>query len=197
MRIVGGVARGRVLEAPRGSDVTRPTSDRVREAVFNLLGQRCDGLAVLDCYAGTGALGLEALSRGAHGAVLVDSGREAQTLCARNAALLGFGASARVLGLPVERALRVLEREGARFELVFADPPYAARAGGWFLGAIDASELIVPGGRIVLEHGRDEQLPPRVGALVQRLDRRYGDTLVAVYERVDPAVGADAGAPGE
>src|SRR5512132_3323905 len=95
MRIIAGTAKGRALKGPRGAGL-RPTADRVRESIFNVLGQWLDGLRVLDLFAGTGALGLEAVSRGAREAVLVDSGREALQLCRENAEALGMAAQVQV-----------------------------------------------------------------------------------------------------
>src|SRR5689334_4596427 len=107
MRIVAGSARGRALKGPRSAAI-RPTADRVRESIFNILGQWLDGQRVLDLYAGTGALGLEAVSRGAARAVLVDSGKEAVSLCRQNAKDLGFGGQVTVVAMPVERAVEAL-----------------------------------------------------------------------------------------
>jgi len=180
MRIVGGTRRGRQLKAPRSSAI-RPTADRVREALFNVLGQRLEGGEVLDLYAGTGALGLEALSRGAASAILVDSSAEAAALCRGNAAQLGFGGEASVLRLSAERAVERLAREGRRFSLVFADPPYRARAGGRLLGALEP--LLDDGGTLVLEHDRREDLPGESGRLHLWDRRRFGDTVLSLYRR--------------
>ena len=148
MRIVAGSARGRVLKGPRRADVIRPTADRVRESLFNVLGQSCDGLAVLDLYSGTGALALEALSRGAKRAVLVDSGREAQQLGAQNAQALGFGDQIELLPISAEKAIAGLHGRGVRFELIFADPPYAQGAVADLLGWLTAHPLLAPGGGV-------------------------------------------------
>ena len=126
MRILSGSARGRPLKGPKGPGI-RPTADRVRETLFNVLGQYLEGGEVLDLFAGTGALALEALSRGAARAVLVDSGREALGLIRENAAALGFAERCEVLPSDALRALEHLGREGRRFALVFADPPYAQK----------------------------------------------------------------------
>src|SRR5215510_10826844 len=123
MRIVAGKARGHHLLGPRSSNI-RPTADRVREAIFNVLGQWMDGWSVLDLFAGTGALALESISRGARRAVMVDEDKEAVRLCRTNAAALGFKEQVEILAMPVTRALAQLQRAGERFELIFADPPY-------------------------------------------------------------------------
>lgn len=184
MRIVGGSARGRTLKAPQGSDVTRPTADRTRQAIFNILGQRCDGLTVLDLFAGTGALGLEAISRGADRAVLVDSGREAIALCRENARTLGFEPQVEVIAAPVEKALEQLRQAGRRFELVFSDPPYAARAGALTLGAV--ASIVSVGGVAVIEHDDDEVLPETLGAWAREDERSFGATVVSIFRLTGP-----------
>jgi 16S rRNA (guanine(966)-N(2))-methyltransferase RsmD len=180
MRIVAGRARGRTLLAPKDDRMTRPTADRVRETLFNVLGQYLDGERVLDLYAGTGALGLEAVSRGAGHAVLVDQDREAVKLCRANAESLGFTAEVEVLPLPVPRALAKLKERGDVFQLVFSDPPYAARALQATLEGLSGG-LVASGGTVVLEHGKEEAAPEQVGPFTRLDERRFGDTLVTLY----------------
>ncbi len=175
MRIVAGAARGRPLRAPRGEG-TRPTSDKVRGAVFNLLGQFFAGGAVLDLYAGSGALALEAVSRGCERAVCVEQDRGAAEVIAQNAAACGFAARVEVRREPVEASLARLPR-GA-FALVFLDPPYATgpEAALALLGP-----LLAPGAVAVAEH--DARRPPaeRYGALALADRRAYGDTGISIY----------------
>lgn len=174
-RIVAGTHRGRILEVPRGLG-TRPTSDKVRQAVFNVLGQFFEGGEVLDLYAGSGALALEALSRGCARAVCVDSGKEAVEAIRKNVAALGLSERVDVRQGSVERALPALPRD--RFALVFIDPPYETGPGGVLAAA---GACLAPGGRVVAEH--DAKLPPRdeVGPL-RLLDRRtFGGTGISIY----------------
>jgi len=180
MRIIAGTARGRRL-LPAKSAAIRPTADRVRESIFNVLGQNLDGEDVLDLFAGTGALALEALSRGARSAVLVDSDRGAILLCKGNAEALGFGDRTRIIAAPVARALKLLQREGAGFDLIFADPPYAARAVLQTLGEIEAASLAKPGGRVCIEHDKRESAPESLRGLSRIDQRRFGDTVVSIY----------------
>jgi 16S rRNA (guanine966-N2)-methyltransferase len=180
MRIISGEARGRRLRAPRGA-ATRPTADRVREALFNVLGGAA-GLTVLDLFAGTGALALEALSRGAARAVLVDHAEPAVRVIRANLEALGYVARARVLRLEVERALRLLAREGARFDLVFVDPPYAGATAATVLAALGAGPLLAPAALVVVEHDAKNPPPDVAGALALRQRRRYGQTEVSLYE---------------
>jgi 16S rRNA (guanine(966)-N(2))-methyltransferase RsmD len=178
MRIVAGTAKGRTLQTPRSADVIRPTADRVRQTVFDVLGQWCEGLSVLDLFAGTGALALEALSRGATRAVLVDSGKEAQGLCRANARALGFEDRVELLPLPVAAALGLLARRPASFELIFADPPYALQAGTQVLQQVAEGRLLASGGRVVVEHAWTEQLETGLALLDQRT---FGDTVVSIF----------------
>jgi 16S rRNA (guanine966-N2)-methyltransferase len=177
MRIVAGEKRGLVLSAPKSHDVIRPTADRVRETLFNVLGQRCDGWHVLDLYAGTGALALESLSRGAVHAVLVDAGREAQQLCVRNAQFLGYESRVEFVRSRVEDVWpKLLNR---RFDLIFADPPYKLNAGAMVLARVES--LLGPGGMLVLETGRHEKVPLESGVLRCVDERSFGDTLVRLF----------------
>ncbi len=180
MRIVAGTHRGRPLVGPKGPGL-RPTADRIRESLFNLLGQFFEGGEVLDLYAGTGALAFEALSRGMSRAVLVDAGAESARLVAENARALGMDGLVELLKMPVARAIPRLAAEGRRFALVFADPPYAEQVVAEVARAVGEGGLLAEGGTLVVEHGRREVAPDTVGEL-QRVDsRRFGDTMVSLY----------------
>ena len=176
-RIIAGIARGRRLLAPKGQ-ATRPTSDKVRGAVMNVLGQFFDGGAVLDLYAGTGALALEALSRGCARAVCVEADRSAAEIVRRNAEACGFADRVEVRRGRVEDELPRLPR--AAFALAFVDPPYGT---GPETALAALEPLLAPGGRAVAEH--DARRPPgeRYGALALVDRRTYGDTGISIYER--------------
>ena len=180
MRIIAGTAKGRTLKMPR-KDSVRPTADRVKETIFNVLGQWLDGDRVLDLYAGAGSLGLEALSRGAVHATFVERDPDVMATLAENVRTLGFSLASTTLLKPMDRAVRTLGSQAHTFTLVLADPPYAARAGESVLRELDASGVMPPGSRLVLEHDRREVLPPQVGALDRTDERRFGDTLVSFY----------------
>jgi 16S rRNA (guanine966-N2)-methyltransferase len=180
MRIVAGTAKGRPLQGPKNAEKIRPTADRVRETLFNILGQFFDeGTEVLDLYAGTGALALEALSRGCSRAVLVDQDREAITLCRDNAAALGFAAQIELLPMSVDKALTQLARSQRRFSLILADPPYDATHVQKILEK--AAPVLLEGGRLVIEHGKKEASPQTLGPLVKDDERRFGDTVLSLY----------------
>jgi 16S rRNA (guanine966-N2)-methyltransferase len=187
MRITGGRHRSRALVAPRGT-ATRPTSDRVREALFAILHaeEPIDGARVLDLYAGTGALALEALSRGAGAATLVERARDALAAIRTNVDALRVADRVRILTMPVERALRSL---GGPFDLVFVDPPYADVASGdavRSLASIVLAGAFAPGARVVLEHAAAD-VAPEISGLVLEHARRYGDTRLAFYRAISPA----------
>ena len=175
MRVIAGTARGtRLAPVPDG---VRPTSDRVRESVFNSLGQFFEGGRVLDLYAGTGALGIEALSRGCEEAVFVERDRRARAVIRQNLERAGFAGRAEVVGGEVERQLG---RLAGPYSLIFADPPYriaAAEVGGilYRLGA-----LLGPGGRVVVESG---EAPAEGQGGKKGVTRRYGGTFVTVFDR--------------
>lgn len=179
MRVTGGAARGIPLIAPRGSD-TRPTTDRVREAIFSILySMGADLGRVLDLYAGSGALAIEALSRGAEGADLVERAPAACAVIRRNLARAGVAHRARLRCGEVARTLPRLA--AGSFTIVFLDPPYADPHVDETLALLGASCLIAPGGTIVLEHRHSRPPPAAIGSLALDSDRRYGDTGVAFY----------------
>ena len=178
MRIVAGSARGRRLAAPEGEG-TRPTSDKVRAAIFNVLGQFFEGGRVLDLYAGTGAMALEALSRGFEEATCVDSSPDAAAVIARNAGTCGFEARVTVVRRRVAEALPGLAPES--FDLAFVDPPYAAGSVESVLSLLSSGRLLDTSAVVIVEHDRHNIPPERVGVL-EMVDRRfYGDTGLSFY----------------
>ena len=179
MRISGGSAKGVKLRVPAGA---RPASERVRQAIFSSLGSEVPGARVLDLYCGSGAYGLEALSRGASSAVFVDSDERAVEACLSNAKAAGLATAAKVRRAAVDRYLKRAGREGP-FDLVFVDPPYASREhGDRLLEAL--SPLVAEGGRVVLETRWSDLPATPAERLVVEDDRRYGDTRILVFQRV-------------
>jgi 16S rRNA (guanine(966)-N(2))-methyltransferase RsmD len=177
VRIVAGTAKGRRLVAPAGG-ATRPTSDKVRAAVFNVLGQFFDGGRVLDVYAGTGAMALEALSRGCARATCVEADPRAAEAIGRNAEACGLADRVEVLREPAERALGRLP--SGTFDVVFVDPPYAV---GPVAALAGLDRLVRPGGVVVAEHDRRLAPDHRHGALVLLERRAYGGTGISIYRR--------------
>jgi 16S rRNA (guanine966-N2)-methyltransferase len=187
MRIISGRLRGRTIRAPGGLG-TRPTASRVREAIFDVLAhspshsRTCSGARVLDLFAGSGAMGIEALSRGAVHAHFVERDRRAIAELRQNLDTLGLSASATVLAVTADQAIRRLqEEEASTFELVFLDPPYAAvRETEALLRSLGDSTLLARPSLVVLEHATGVALPPIEG-LGPSLDRRWGDTEAVFY----------------
>jgi 16S rRNA (guanine966-N2)-methyltransferase len=190
MRIIAGQYRSRTLEAPAGL-ATRPTSDRLRETVFNVLAPRIQGAAFLDLYAGSGAVGLEALSRGAARVVFVERAPAALTILRTNLARLGITLDFQIHSGSVGAWLRrlqagnkVQENEGAAFDLVFLDPPYDAaqeyEATLALLGGA-AAELLAPGALVMAEHRRKEKLEERYGNLERTRLLEQGDAALSFY----------------
>ena len=187
MRIISGEFKGRRLKAPRWEGL-RPTSDRLRETLFNVLGSRVADAFVLDGYAGTGAVGIEALSRGASGVVFVERDARAAALIAENLRHCGISEGCAIIRADIDR----MGNPGGtrRFDVVLLDPPYqdvdlescVARAARW----------LAPGGLLVLEHARRRTAPPRAGDLTRTRVVHSGDSALSFY-RHESAGGSTAG----
>ena len=177
MRIVAGEFGGRRIAAPSGKE-TRPTPERVREALFSMLGP-LDGKTVLDLYAGSGALGIEALSRGAEWALLVDNSRRAIAAIEQNVQSLQIAERIGWMDCSVSAALDRLGEDGHRFDVVFADPRYADAAKASRLLDEKLSGLLSADAVIVTESDRRDPIELTVGQLDR--ERRYGDTLIRIF----------------
>ena len=177
MRIIGGEARGRTIEAPAGKN-TRPTLDRVRENLFNILQADVPGSKVLDLFAGSGALSLEALSRGAENAVLADHDRRAVETEKKNIEKLRYGDRTRVLHCEWTKATELLRKENAVFDLVFLDPPYAMTELKDVFQAL--IPLTGPGSLVILEHEAGTEYPVPAGYTLVR-NRAWGFCAVSIY----------------
>jgi 16S rRNA (guanine966-N2)-methyltransferase len=181
MRITGGTARGRTIRAPRGRAI-RPTSDKVRAAIFNSIEARygVEGRRVADLFCGTGALGIEALSRGAAHVTFVDESLEARRLTEANLASIRPGGTSAVVGARLPAGVERL-RGSAPFGGVLVDPPYDLEIGGTMLAALESAGLLEPDAWIVIEHRRGLGLPEAVGGYRRELLRRHGDTEISIY----------------
>lgn len=183
MRIITGSAKGAKLKTPRGRD-TRPTADRVKESLFNILGPMVEGRVVLDIFAGTGSLGLEALSRGAESAVLVD--KATAPLMRENARHVRLEGRAEVIDLDVFAALARLSAGQRTFGLIFCDPPYHLGLWEKALSALDSGEILSYEGILVVEHGADENVYPQLDNLQLVLNKSYGHTTqLSFFQRKD------------
>ena len=185
MRVIGGIHRSRLLVAPKGS-ATRPTSDRLRETLFNILQPRLDGCRFVDLYAGTGAVGIEALSRGAVHAWFAEKDEAAVVALRANLAALkvvsGFTVDDRGTGAMLQR----LGKLAGQIDIVFLDPPYEAEDEYLgtlnFLGSAKGRLMLAPGAVVVAEHATRTRLPERFGALQHVRLRKQGDASLSFYE---------------
>jgi 16S rRNA (guanine966-N2)-methyltransferase len=174
MRVTGGALGGRRLLTPPPG--VRPSADRVRESLFDRLGD-LSGVETLDLYAGTGALGIESLSRGAASVVFVERAPRSLAILTGNLAALGLTERSRILREEASRGVRRLGREGRRFGLVLVDPPYGSGEDECALRALVESGVLAPQGTVVVERSRRHPLQPIAG--LERIDeRRYGDTVI-------------------
>jgi 16S rRNA (guanine966-N2)-methyltransferase len=175
--VSAGSIKGRRLETPTG---IRPSEGKVKEALFSIWTGEVEGATFLDLFAGSGAIGIEAVSRGALSATFVESDRRAIATLHRNVALLPRGAAAVRPG-DVDRVIEELAAEGRRFELIFADPPYAREPESGFLER--CGRLLAPGGKIAFEHSSRVASPAEAGVLVRLEIRRYGAAALSFYGR--------------
>ena len=187
MRITGGSARGHSLATPKSGETNiRPTSDRTREALFNILGNRlCDGL-VLDLFAGTGSLGIEALSRGARQAVFIDRSRTALTLIHKNISRCFSKPAAALYQMNLARtgALRSLQRKlpaDILFHFIFIDPPYEKKLAEKTLQMVEKAGILHKEGQVIIEERKTVQLPENYGRLQLTDQRQYGETGLWFY----------------
>jgi 16S rRNA (guanine966-N2)-methyltransferase len=181
MRIIGGHARGRRLKSPKGG-ATRPTGDRVKQTVFDILAPRISGCRFLDVFAGAGGIGLEALSRGAARVVLVDNNRAAVDAIQENlAALNGSGGQAQVFRQDARVALASMADAGVRFDVVYVDPPYESNLYEELLEQIGSTRLLQADGIVIAEHFHKRARPETIGNLVRARTVRIGDHTLSFY----------------
>ena len=181
MRVIGGTARGRRLKVPRGQ-VVRPTAARVKESLFNILPRDFSGLLVLDLYAGSGNVSIEALSRGAARALLIDESSRSTAVIRDNLERLGLTERAQVWTAPVLRSLRKLARSAQTFDLIFLDPPYERELVSATLQTISRCHLLRGDATVVAEHSAREPVRSSYHDLVLKDQRRYGDTLLSFFK---------------
>ena len=177
MRVITGSARGKKLKTLDGL-ATRPTTDRVKEAIFNIIQFDIDGRKILDLFGGSGQLAIECLSRGAAHAVIVDQSRDAVSIIKENLKNTGFSNQANVYQL---EALRFLTTTTEHFDIIFLDPPYAEKLLEESLKLISEIDILSEGGIIVCERPRDKQLPASIGSLICSKDYNYGKISVNLY----------------
>ena len=198
MRVIAGIHRSRILKSLKGLAL-RPTSDRLRETLFNVLGSGVVGSRFLDLFGGTGAIGIEALSRGAAEVVFVENHPPAASLIRRNLASLGIRSGATVLAVDALRALEKLagrqKRDAVRFDFIFLDPPYAAAKDySRVLEFLGSADLLASGGIVIAEHRRSFALPEAAGALLRYRVLKQGDAALSFYRRAAAVAGKNRSA---
>jgi 16S rRNA (guanine966-N2)-methyltransferase len=181
MRIIGGQGRGRRLKAPKGP-ATRPTGDRVKQSLFDMLTPRIAGARFLDAFAGAGGIGLEALSRGAARVVFVDADRAAVDAINENLEAFGASAEVQVMRQDVRVALAAMADAGVRFDVVFLDPPYDSPLYEDVLEQIGRTGMLRENGLVVAEHFHKRALPETIGGLARTRDVRIGDHRLSFYQ---------------
>lgn len=182
MRVIAGKCKGRPLKAVPGMD-TRPTTDKIKESMFNIIGPYFDGGVGLDLFGGSGGLGIEALSRGLDKVVFVDRSRKAVEVIKQNIDFCGFEEQSEIFCNDANRALKAIIKRGLKFTHIFLDPPYKLTELENIIGTIDQAHLVSDDGIIIAEHGAELTLPTSIGAL--HLTRRevYGSTTaVSIFQ---------------
>ena len=186
MRVIAGSLKGRRLKAPTW-DGLRPTSDKLRETLFNILAPRVVGAQVLDVYAGTGALGIEALSRGAAAVAFVEDDRRAQALIAENLAHCGVQTGYTIVRSSAPRGFEALRADAQPpFDIVLLDPPYDEQPEAVIAVLGEVAHLLAPAGVLVLEHPRRRAAPDIPGVLVRSRDVTSGDSALTFYTTCPP-----------
>lgn len=179
MRVITGMARGRKLKAPKGM-TTRPTSDRVKEALFNVLGSRIVDSKFLDLFAGSGGVGIEALSRGAKLVTFVEENPKVIDVINDNLIVTGLKSRATIYRSNAYRAMEKLQGQEC-FDIIFLDPPYLKGHETECLQQIERCKLLSPEGLVVVESSKRDELPQTVGTLTLQKSQHYGDTKLTYY----------------
>ena len=180
MRIIGGEFRSRKIERP-SFDVARPTKDRVREAVFSIIAARLEGARILDVFAGSGAYGLEALSRGAKSCIFVEKHVECTGIISSNIKKLGVVEKTKIRKRDVFECLEDLGRKGEKFDIIFSDPPYGLDITKNILIMIERYDILSDFGLLVAEHDSKEEIPEGVGTVSIYKQKTYGISSISVF----------------
>jgi len=183
VRVIAGECKGRPLKAVPGTN-TRPTTDKIKESIFNMIGPFFDGGKGLDLYGGSGGLGLEALSRGMEHLIFIDKDQKAIHTIKENIKQCNYEDKTEVFRNDAKRALKALHKREMQFDMIFLDPPYAKQMLLKDMEEIDKLELLSPEGSIVTEHGTDVTLPEEIGNFYQVRQETYGKTTtITIYKR--------------
>ncbi|PKM82591.1 MAG: 16S rRNA (guanine(966)-N(2))-methyltransferase RsmD [Firmicutes bacterium HGW-Firmicutes-14] len=180
MRVITGIAKGRRLRSLKGME-TRPTLDRIKESLFNIIGSLLPGTNFLDLFAGTGAIGIEAISRGANKAVFVEKNHRAVRVIKENLELTGLADRAEIYCSDVDRALETIAEGKQKFDIIFLDPPYKKDRAAAALKKLNEIKVSTQGGLVIVESGRTDVLPREEGIFRLIRQEKYGDTVLSFY----------------
>ncbi len=192
VRVISGTAKGRPLKAVPGNN-TRPTTDKVKEAIFSMIGPYFDGGTALDLFAGTGGLGIEAWSRGMERVIFVDREKISIDVIRHNVAAAGAEQAVEIYRNDAERALKALARRKIQFDLVFLDPPYRMSTMDELMSEMAKLELLAQDAVILVEHDAEISYPQELASFRQVREAKYGDTAVTIYEYLSSNDSADRG----
>lgn len=181
LRVIAGICKGRPLKAVSGN-LTRPTTDKVKESIFNIIGPYFQGGQALDLYAGSGSLGIEALSRGMNNVIFVDQNSKAIEIIQFNLQKCNFESNAEVYRNDAKRALKALAKRDVKFDIIFLDPPYAKQRLKDEIEFIFNYQLLLPNGMIVTEHDAQICLPDLIGEFTCTRNEKYGDTAISIFQ---------------
>ena len=181
MRVISGKARGLKLNTPKNEDV-RPTTDRVKESLFNIINSYVIDSDVLDLFAGTGSLGIECLSRGANKCVFVDKSKESMAIVKSNIKKARVENESITLNTDFKNAIVSLSNKGEKFNIIFMDPPYYKNMFIDALSSVDEKNLLAEDGIIIVEHDTVDSFPENVGRLYKSRDKKYGNTTLTFYK---------------
>lgn len=181
MRVIAGNCKGRPLKAVKGM-TTRPTTDKVKESIFNMIGPFFQGGVALDLFAGSGSLGIEALSRGVEKAIFVDKDSNAIETIIHNVKQCDFFDQSEIYRNDANRALKAVMKRDLTFSLIFLDPPYKKQTLKDLIEKIDEANLLIDNGFIVTEHDSDIELPDKVGSYIRKKFETYGMTAISIYQ---------------
>jgi 16S rRNA (guanine(966)-N(2))-methyltransferase RsmD len=192
--VIAGTAKGRLLKAVPGTG-TRPTTDKVKEAIFSMIGPYFDGGVGLDLFAGTGGLGIEAISRGMNRVIFIDMEQTSIQVIEANLKTIGFKEQAEVYRNEANRALKVLAKRGLKFDLIFLDPPYRMKQADEILLQMQEMDMIQDQAIALVEHEASHAYADEIGRLFVRKRAVYGETAISIYHYSDQGGGLVASEP--
>ncbi|MCK4859777.1 MAG: 16S rRNA (guanine(966)-N(2))-methyltransferase RsmD [Candidatus Omnitrophica bacterium] len=178
MHILAGIAKGRKIDIPKG---IHPTTQKIKEAIFAILADKIKKAEVLELFAGSGSLGIEAISRESKKVIFIDNNFACVNAIRENLGKLGFLDLAQIKYLDFEKAIALFARRKERFDIIFADPPYCQKLGIKTLQKVSHADILFSDGLLVIEHYKKEILPSKAGNLILKQEKKYGDTILSLY----------------